>query len=130
LLLSASISESHRKLFYLKDKIVNQQSKIFLFLTPEQFEKIELDISEKVKQQDLMHNATHEKKWTRLMQNKTSVIDKRERNAVWNDKLVVNLSDTQLTKSQQDVLARGLKFAVVPNKILEFDFIKAVLNSV
>ena len=43
-----------------------------------------------------------------------------------NNKWVIKLSKTPLTKAQQSVLAKGPNFAIAPNKISNEDYITAI----
>jgi hypothetical protein len=68
------------------------------------------------------NNVPFTKKWERLVcANNTMRMQVESK-----DKLVVNISSTQLSDTQVNFLSKGLNFAFVPERVPIFDIIKSV----
>ena len=125
ILLNCFIAETRRQVFSLQRKIVNIQSKIFNEIPHEIFQEIEIFISYVTTKIDKKQKLRHQKKWEKLTEG-----HQNQRNPEHhNKKVVVNISDTQLTDEQLKVLSRGLNFSESPTQVPTFDIIKSIESS-
>jgi superfamily II DNA/RNA helicase len=98
---------------------------LFQEVSHENFQQIELFISESTGRLDKKQKATHKKKWENMLRDQQqTIVATNTSNST--DKLVLNLSNEQLSQTQIKVLSRGLNFAIVPERIPTLEIIKSV----
>jgi hypothetical protein len=101
---------------------------VFKSVSHDTFQQIELFMSSVSSRINMKQRAAHASKWEKLSaatntQQIPNVTQPRM------EKLVVNLSDVELTNTHKSVLSKGLNFAIIPSKVRISDFLKAIETS-